>query len=263
MTPNATTEPNQDDAGTSLLLIESVTVAFGGLVAVGNLDLEVASGDRLAVLGPNGAGKTTLFNAIAGDITPTEGRVVIRGVDCTRLPSRLRPQLGVARTYQKTRLFGGLTVEDNLYLAQTGKKGRHLALFRTGTDERLRERAREAAATVWLADEIDTTVEDLSHGQQRQLEIGIALVTEPELVMLDEPASGLSRGERERLIDLLEALPSDVTLILIEHDMDVALRVADRVVVMADGEMVASGTPDEIRSDPLVHAIYLGTEGAS
>jgi branched-chain amino acid transport system ATP-binding protein len=261
MTSNATAPTTETRP--PLLRLHSVAVAFGGLRAVSDFDLEVVHGERLAVLGPNGAGKTTLFNAIAGDISPSDGRVVISGVDCTDLPSRMRPQLGVARTYQKTRLFAGLTVEDNLYLAQTGKHRRHLALWRTGEDARLRVRALEAAERVWLGGRHDSLVGDLSHGQQRQLEIGMALVTEPELIMLDEPASGLSRGERERLVDLLEALPRDTTVILIEHDMDVALRVAERVVVMADGVKVAEGTPEEIRHDPLVHAIYLGTEGAA
>jgi len=246
-----------------LLHLESVAVAFGGLRALDGIDLDVVRGERLAVLGPNGAGKTTLFNAIAGDITPSEGRVVIKGVDCTDLPSRFRPQLGVARTYQKTRLFGGLTVEDNLYLAQSGRRRRHLSLWRNKDDVEMRERAGDAARRVWLGNQLHELVSGLSHGQQRQLEIGIALVTEPDLIMLDEPASGLSRGERERLIELLEALPRDVTLLLIEHDMDVALKVSDRVVVMADGETVATGTPEEIRHNPLVHAIYLGTAGAS
>ena len=259
MTLNATTMT--ETPAPPLLRLESVAVAFGGLLALSGVDLDVARGERLAVLGPNGAGKTTLFNAIAGDITPTKGRVTIKGVDCTSLPSRLRPQLGVARTYQKTRLFGGLTVEDNLYLAQTGKHGRHLSLWRNRRDAEMRERAREAGARVWLGGKLDDVVRDLSHGQQRQLEIGVALVTDPDLIMLDEPASGLSRGERERLIELLEALPRDTTLLLIEHDMDVALKVADRVVVMADGKTVAAGSPTEIRENPLVHAIYLGEAG--
>jgi branched-chain amino acid transport system ATP-binding protein len=260
MNPNATAP---HEGRQTLLRLESVVVAFGGLVAVSHVDLDVARGDRLAVLGPNGAGKTTLFNAIAGDITPTEGRVLIKGVDCTALPSRLRPQLGVARTYQKTRLFADLTVEDNLYLAQTGKQRRHLSMWRSERDAELRAHARETAGHVWLTEQLDSVVGDLSHGQQRQLEVGMALVTEPDLIMLDEPASGLSRGERERLIDLLENLPTKTTLLLIEHDMDVALKVARSVVVMADGEKVAAGTPDEIRNDPLVHAIYLGQEGAA
>jgi len=204
-----------------------------------------------------------MFNAIAGDITPTEGRVLIKGIDCTHLPSRVRPRLGVARTYQKTRLFSGLSVEDNLYLAQTGRHGPHLSLWRKRRDGELRERAREAAAAVWLVDELESDVGDLSHGQQRQLEIGVAMVTEPDLIMLDEPASGLSKGERERLVELLESFPTDSTLILIEHDMDVALRVAARVVVMSDGSIIAAGTPTEIREDPLVHAVYLGQQGVS
>jgi branched-chain amino acid transport system ATP-binding protein len=260
MTPNATA-PNESRQ--TLLRLESVVVAFGGLVAVNEVDLDVARGDRLAVLGPNGAGKTTLFNAIAGDIVPTSGKVFIRGVDCTALPARLRPQLGVARTYQKTRLFAELTIEDNLYLAQTGKQRRHLSLWRGERDAELRDRARGAAAQVWLADRLDAMVGDLSHGQQRQLEVGMALVTEPDLIMFDEPASGLSRGERERLVELLENLPASTTVLLIEHDMDVALKVADSVVVMSDGKKVAAGTPEEIRNDPLVHAIYLGQEGAA
>lgn len=254
----------EDEAGSvdlALLHLESVKVAFGGLLALGGIDLDVVRGERLAVLGPNGAGKTTLFNAIAGDITPTEGSVKIKGLDVTSMPSRLRPRLGVSRTYQKTRLFGGLTIEDNLYLAQTGKVGRHLSLRRGKADKVLREKAREAGERVWLQNVLDRPVDDLSHGQKRQLEIGIALVTNPDLIMLDEPASGLSRGERERLIDLLLDLPSETTLLLIEHDMDVALKVSDRVVVMADGLTVATGTPEEIRANPLVHAIYLGTEG--
>ena len=251
-----TTAPELES--TTLLKLSSVSVAFGGLLALGGIDLDVAQGERLAVLGPNGAGKTTLFNVVAGDIRPTSGSVWIRGVDCTLMPSRRRPSLGVARTYQRTRLFAGLTVEDNLYLALIGTEGRHRSLRRTFVDEKSREKARAAASTVWLGDHVDSWVGDLSHGQQRQLEVGMAMVTEPDLMMLDEPASGLSRGERERLIELLESLAQDVTLLLIEHDMDVALRVANRVVVMADGVTIAAGTPDEIRGSTIVRDVYLG-----
>ncbi len=159
-------------------------------------------------------------------------------------------------------MFGGLTVEDNLYLAQTGKQGRHLAMRRTDRDDELCATARQIANRVWLGGMTGTTVDDLSHGQRRQLEIGMAMAAEPTIMLLDEPASGLSRGERERLIELLRALPEQITLLLIEHDMDVALNVAERVVVMADGAFVASGTPDEIRHDPLVHQIYLGRGAA-
>ena len=247
-----------DTEPTTTVALRSVSVAFGGLLALSDIDLDVAQGERLAVLGPNGAGKTTLFNVVAGDIRPTSGTVHINGVDCTLLPSRRRPRLGVARTYQRTRLFSGLTVEDNLYLAVVGRQGRHRSIRRTPIDEQWRIRARDACQAVWLGDRLESVVGDLSHGQQRQLEVGMAMVTNPRLMMLDEPASGLSRGERDRLIELLEALAADVTLLLIEHDMDVALRVADRVVVMADGRQVATGAPDEIRESQVVRDVYLG-----
>jgi branched-chain amino acid transport system ATP-binding protein len=261
MTTQNAIDTAMNAAADPLVRLQSVTVAFGGLLALEGIDLEVERGERLAVLGPNGAGKTTLFNVIAGDITPTRGSVTLQGRDCTMSPSRLRPSLGVARTYQKTRLFANLTVEDNLYLAQTGKQRRHLSLVNSGRDRALRSRANSIAQRVWLGSFASTDVAQLSHGQRRQLEIGMAIASEPEIMLLDEPASGLSRGERERLVELIDALAPELTLLLIEHDMDVALRVAARVVVMADGVVVAAGTPDEIRNDPLVHEIYLGREG--
>lgn len=240
--------------------LRSVVVAFGGLLALGGIDLDVSQGERLAILGPNGAGKTTLFNVVAGDLVPRDGTVTIKGVDCTRLPSRHRPRLGVARTYQKARSFPGLTVTDNLYLAVAGRHGRHHAVLSRGSDRGWRERAVAAAESVWLHGRADTMVGDLSHGQKRQLEIGMALAADPDILLLDEPASGLSRGERERLTDLLVHLAVKETLLLIEHDMDVAFEVAHRIVVMSDGKIVASGTPEEIRANPLVHEIYLGSE---
>lgn len=240
--------------------VRSVVVAFGGLLALGGIDLDAAQGERLAIIGPNGAGKTTLFNVIAGDITPTGGTVVIKGVDCTQLPSRRRPRLGVARTYQKARTFDGLTVVDNIYLALAGHRGRHRVPWRSPVDRRMRAEADRVAESVWLADCRMALAGALAHGQKRQLELGMALATEPDVLMLDEPASGLSRGERERLVELLEGLPSEVTVLLIEHDMDVAFRVAQRVVVMADGMTVTAGPPSQIQRDPTVHEIYLGTE---
>jgi branched-chain amino acid transport system ATP-binding protein len=240
--------------------LRSVSVAFGGLLALGGVDLDVARGERLAILGPNGAGKTTLFNVVAGDRTPTTGTVHLQGQDCTRLPSRHRPGLGIARTYQKARSFPGLTVEDNLYLAVVGRRGSHRKLWPGAADAEHRERARAASASVWMEADLQTKVSELSHGQKRQLEIGMALATDPAVLLLDEPASGLSRGERERLTELLDALPVDVTLLLIEHDMDVAFQVARRVVVMSDGKVVAAGTPEQVQADPLVHEIYLGSE---
>ncbi len=257
MTADTTTRTVPDQ---HVVELRSVVVAFGGLLALGGIDLDVARGERLAILGPNGAGKTTLFNVVAGDLVPKGGSVTIKGVDCTRLPSRHRPRLGVGRTYQKARSFPGLTVADNLYLAVVGRHGRHLALLPRGSDRTWRDRATVAAESVWLQDLLNTMVRDLSHGQKRQLEIGMAIATDPDVLLLDEPASGLSRGERERLTALLDSLAADSTLLLIEHDMDVAFQVARRIVVMSDGKMVASGTPEEVRANPLVHEIYLGSE---
>ncbi|GAB3171633.1 ABC transporter ATP-binding protein [Myceligenerans halotolerans] len=241
--------------------VRSLVVAFGGLRALRGVDLDVPAGERLAILGPNGAGKSTLFNVIAGDLTPTEGTVSIKGHDCSFVPSRHRPRLGMARTYQKARSFGGLTVRENLYLAVAGPRRHQWPLWRSRADRQMETVADEVAESVWLAGDLDATAGELSHGRRRQLELGMAMACRPEVLLLDEPASGLSRGERERLTELLTSLADGVTLLLIEHDMDVAFAVAQRVVVMADGELVAEGPPDEVRSDPTVHAIYLGTEG--
>jgi len=257
MTTDRAAAPQRDDV---IVDVEGLTVRFGGLLALTDIDLDVGHGERLVILGPNGAGKTTLFNVIAGDLTPSSGRVHIKGVDCTTLPSRDRPTLGVARTYQKARSFDGLTVEDNLYLALVGKYGPHRRLRRTATDREYRERAGQAAASVWLDRQLHTLVGNLSHGQKRQLEVGMCIITDPDVMLLDEPASGLARGERERLIDLLNGLGDDTTLLVIEHDMDVAFRVGRRVFVMANGAEVAQGTPEEIQANTEVHDIYLGSQ---
>jgi branched-chain amino acid transport system ATP-binding protein len=247
----------------AIVQVRSAVVAFGGLQALGGIADDVVQGELFAIIGPNGAGKTTLFNVIAGDITPTGGTVAIKGVDCTYLPSRHRPRLGVARTYQKARTFDGLTVVDNIYLALAGHRGRHWLPWRSAVDRQMRAEVERIAASVWLLDCHTSLAGALSHGQKRQLELGMAIATEPDVLMLDEPASGLSRGERKRLVELLEALPSDVTVLLIEHDMDVAFRLAGRVVVMADGLIVTAGPPEEIQQDPTVHEIYLGAEATT
>ena len=243
----------------SILRTRGVGRRFGGVHAVRDVTIDVAYGERRAILGPNGAGKTTMFNLIAGDFPPTSGTVELFGQDVTALPSRARSRIGLARTYQKSRLFLGLTVEDNLYLAVVGRDGGRFRPFRSPSREReIRERARLMADQVWLGHALHTLVGALSHGEQRQLEVGMALISAPQLVMLDEPASGLSRGERGQLTSLLQSLDPAVTLILIEHDMDVALNVAQKVTMMHDGAVIVEGTPDEIRSNETVHALYLG-----
>jgi branched-chain amino acid transport system ATP-binding protein len=220
--------------------------------------LPAAHGERRAILGPNGAGKTTLFNVISGDMPQTSGTIEFLGQDIGHVSAPGRTRLGIGRTYQKSRLFGGLSVEDNLYLAVLGSRSGHLRMRRAAADAQMRERARELAGVVGLEAKLGRLVAEISHGEQRQLEVAMARATEPTLMLLDEPASGLSRGERIALTDMLLELDSRITLILIEHDMDVALRVAGSVTMMHDGRKIVEGTPDEIRANALVHELYLG-----
>jgi branched-chain amino acid transport system ATP-binding protein len=242
-----------------ILRLRGVGRRFGGVIAVSGVDLEAHPGERRAILGPNGAGKTTLFNLISGEFPPTAGEVELFGGDVTALPARKRARLGLSRTFQTSRLFGGLTVDDNLYLAVLGVHDGHFRLLRRPVDAELRERGRAMAEAFGLGDKLETLVSELSHGEQRQLEVGMARAADPQLMMLDEPAAGLSRAERVKLTELLLELDPAITLILIEHDMDVALRVAEWVTMMHDGRVIVEGTPDEIRANELVHDLYLGS----
>ena len=232
---------------------------FGGVHAVRGVELEVRPGERRAILGPNGAGKTTLFNLISGEFPPTTGSVELFGVDVTRAPARKRARMGLSRTFQTSRLFLGLSVEDNLYLSVLGVEQGHFRLVRNKHDSEMREKARAMADAVGLENVLDVLVSELSHGEQRQLEVGMARASDPKLMMLDEPAAGLSRAERVRLTETLQKLDPAITLILIEHDMDVALRVAEWVTMMHDGRVIVEGTPDEIRANQTVHDLYLGS----
>jgi branched-chain amino acid transport system ATP-binding protein len=257
-------EPAAQPSAEPILRLRGVGRRFGGLHAVRDVDLDIAPGERRAVLGPNGAGKTTLFNVVAGDFPPTSGRIELFGRDVTHEPARRRPGLGLARTYQQSRMFPGLSVEDNIYLSIVGVEGGHLRpVILPRKDNEIRERARAAAGRVAIDGKLDQLVGSLSHGEHRQVAVAMALSASPRLLMLDEPAAGLSRGERVLLTDLLLALERDITLILIEHDMDVALRVAERVTMMHDGRVIVEGTPAEIRSNELVHDLYLGRHHAA
>jgi branched-chain amino acid transport system ATP-binding protein len=252
-------EATSADTAAPILRLRGVGRRFGGVVAVSDVDLDVRPGERRAILGPNGAGKTTLFNLISGEFPPSTGSVQLFGDDVTALPARLRARRGLSRTFQTSRLFGGLSVLDNLYLAVLGVHAGHFRLVQNARDDEFRERGREMAAAVGLSDKLDDLVMELSHGEQRQLEVGMARAANPKLMMLDEPAAGLSRAERVKLTDLLLALDPSITLILIEHDMDVALRVAEWVTMMHDGRVIVEGTPDEIRANETVHELYLGS----
>jgi branched-chain amino acid transport system ATP-binding protein len=247
---------------TDAVQLDEVGRRFGALHAVKSVSMRIPVGQRHAVLGPNGAGKTTLFNLICGDFPPTSGRVSVFGEDVTALPPHRRARIGIGRTYQTSLLFDGLTVADNLFVALRGARpGRFsFALPRPGGPD-LRAVA-AIADRVRLSHLADRPVSELSHGQRRQLEVGMALAGEPRLLMLDEPAAGLSPAERPELNALLRDLPRSLTLILIEHDMDVALPVSDIVTVMKDGEVVVQAAPDAIADDPVVHEIYLGRSHA-
>jgi branched-chain amino acid transport system ATP-binding protein len=255
--------PTEPQGAEPILRLRGVGRRFGGVLAVHDVDLDVLPGERRALLGPNGAGKTTLFNVVSGEFPPTAGTVELFGRDVTTMPARRRAKLGLTRTFQTSRLFLGLSVEDNLYLAVVGVRGGHLRPVRlSGRDGPIRERARELAERVGLERQLGTLVGSLSHGEQRQLEVGMARAGDPRIMMLDEPAAGLSRGERVALTELLLSLDRDITLILIEHDMDVALGVAERVTMMHDGRIIVEGTPAEIRANQLVHDLYLGSHHA-
>jgi branched-chain amino acid transport system ATP-binding protein len=247
------------EAAEPILRLRGVGRRFGGVVAVSDVDLDVRPGERRAILGPNGAGKTTLFNLISGEFPPSAGSVELFGEDVTAMPARRRARRGLSRTFQTSRLFGGLTVEDNLYLSILGVHEGHFRMVQNARDEEFRTRGREMAEAVGLTERLDTLVMELSHGEQRQLEVGMARSSNPKLMMLDEPAAGLSRAERVKLTELLLALDPEITLILIEHDMDVALRVAEWVTMMHDGRVIVEGTPDEIRANQTVHDLYLGS----
>jgi branched-chain amino acid transport system ATP-binding protein len=242
-----------------ILRLRGIGRRFGGVHAVKEVDLEIRPGERRAILGPNGAGKTTLFNVISGEFPPTGGSIELFGRDVTVQPARKRARLGLSRTFQTSKLFLGLSVEDNLYVAVLGVREGHLRPVRSGKDSQMRDRARAMAEAVGLGDRLESLVGELSHGEQRQLEVGMARVVEPRLMMLDEPAAGLSRAERLSLTELLLQLDPGITLILIEHDMDVALRVAEWVTMMHEGRVIAEGTPAEIRGNKLVHDLYLGS----
>lgn len=240
------------------LVIEGVGRRFGALHAVRDVTITVAAGERRAILGANGAGKTTLFNLVAGDIAPSQGRITMFGRDITRLPVEQRVRDGLRRTYQTSLMFGGLTVRQSLFLAvrgvcggrmSIGRPAHHLAEMAAG--ERLAERLR-------LCEVLDAPCSTLSHGERRQLELAMALAGEPRLLLLDEPAAGLSPRERDMLLKLLLELPRSITLVMIEHDMDIALRAVDQVSVMHNGRLVAEGTPRQIESDQTVHDIYMG-----
>jgi branched-chain amino acid transport system ATP-binding protein len=242
----------------SALELRGVSKLFGALAALTSIDITVAPGERRAILGSNGAGKTTLFNCITGDFLPTGGSIRLFGEDVTAFPPQERIRRGLRRTYQISLLFGGLSVRDNVYLACRGVSRGRFSLIRPSARDALMTQAEELVAAVHLEDLADTQVNELAYGQQRQLEIALALAGAPRLILFDEPAAGLSPTERRDLVAILSGLPAHVGFVIIEHDMDVALRVAQRVTMMHNGRIFKEGRPEEIESDPEVQELYLG-----
>lgn len=242
------------------LKLNRLSKRFGGLQALRDIDLGIPQGERRAIIGPNGAGKTTLFNVIAGDFPPTSGNVLVFGHDVTHMPSYQRVKLGLRRTYQTSALFDKLTVMQNLYLGVLGPQNHgHFNVIKPAeSDKAVMERVQQAAEAVRLQDRLSDLASDLSHGERRQLEIGLALANSPRLIMLDEPAAGLSAEERRLIVALMSALDRQITLLLIEHDMEVALTVGEYVTVLHEGAVIAEGTPAEISANSLVQNVYLG-----
>jgi branched-chain amino acid transport system ATP-binding protein len=246
-----------------MLEVSGLRKAFGSLIVTDDVDLSLAPGERAAVIGPNGAGKTTLFNLLAGELRPDAGVIRLDGHAVTRLSPDRRARAGLARSFQKNNLFAQMTVLESLATAILVAERRMRVFWRSfGGDRALRDRAVEVAELVGLADALDTTVRHLSYGTQRQLEIGLALVGRPKVLLLDEPTSGMSPEETGAMKTLIAGLPADLTILLVEHDMDVVFDLARSITVLDYGQVVAVGSPEEIRRSSVVREIYLGSGAA-
>lgn len=251
-----------DDAG-PLLRIEGLTKRFGGFTAVDRVSTALDAGETVALIGPNGAGKTTFYNMVSGRMPPTEGRVLFKGRDIAGLPPHKIARLGISRSFQITNVFTELTVRENVQVALASHRGKSLRMFHVLTrDTALRDDADAGLARLGLAEAADVRAGTLSYGDKRLLELAIVLATEPELVLLDEPTAGLTPEETRNVIRLIARLRDEApyTFFITEHDMSVVFGLAERVLVMHRGRLLASGTPDEVKDDPEVRAAYLGDE---
>jgi branched-chain amino acid transport system ATP-binding protein len=242
-----------------LLRTEGLARSFGGLLALRNISLSLEPGERRAIIGPNGSGKTTLFHVISGLLPPTSGRVFLGDEDVTGQPPHGLAIRGLARTFQHSSLFPGLTVRENMAIAVQRRLGTWGRVFRSAHRDRgVLDEAGEWLERLGLAEVASQPVSSLSYGLQRQLEVGLALATRPRLLLLDEPTAGMSPAETRGITRLVAAIPRDVTVLIVEHDMDVVFAVADRVTVLNHGEVLLTGSPEDVRADPEVQALYLG-----
>jgi branched-chain amino acid transport system ATP-binding protein len=243
------------------LAVDNVTKSFGGVAALTGVSLTIGEGERRVLLGPNGAGKTTLFHTISGNLMPSSGRIAFFGHDITWLRPDRRARMGLARTFQITNLFPRLAVLDSVLLALDGAHGKSIRLFQPMSARRaLVDEAHRLLDQWGLADIGSRLVRNLSYGEQRQLELVLALAAKPRVLLLDEPTAGLSPAETNRVVAMVHELPRDMTILMIEHDMDVAFELADRIAVMHQGRLIAEGDEAAIRANRQVSEIYLGTE---
>jgi branched-chain amino acid transport system ATP-binding protein len=243
----------------SVLRLEHLVCAFGNLVVTKDVNLAIGPGERHGIIGPNGAGKTSLINQIGGQLRPDAGRIMLNDTEITRWPPNRIAQAGVARTFQRNNLFFNLSVLENLRLAVAARRGMPWNFLTVA--ERIRpvvEQAEALLARIHIAGDPWRLVRNLSYGEQRQLEIGVALAGDPVVLLLDEPTSGMSPAETERMMALIASLPRTLAIVMIEHDMNVVFTVADRITVLYYGEILASGPPEAIRAEPRVREVYLG-----
>jgi branched-chain amino acid transport system ATP-binding protein len=244
-----------------LLQVDGLTKRFGGVVASDQIALDVTRGELHAIIGPNGAGKTTLLGQLTGELSPNAGHIRFDGDDITALPAWRRSQLGLARSFQITSLFLDFTALDNVALAVQAHAGHSFRFWRNARrDDELRAPARAALERVALGHRADVLVSSLSHGEHRQLELAMALATEPRMLLLDEPMAGMGPDESSRMVRTLRELKQDLTILLIEHDMEAVFALADRITVLVYGRVIASGTPQAIRANPDVRDAYLGEQ---
>jgi branched-chain amino acid transport system ATP-binding protein len=253
-------EASNTNGKVPVLELKDLAKSFGGLRAVRGVSLKIMPGERKAIIGPNGAGKTTLFNLITGTLPATSGHVLLYGRDVTRWPSHRRTALGMARTFQVTSLFPRLTVLDNVLLAIKGRRASKFVMWRSMSSYRdVYAKAITLLQNAGFLDRKETEVRYLSHGEQRQLEIVLGLASDPDILLLDEPAAGLSSGESTEMMKFLQGLDRRMAILLIEHDMDIVFGVADEISVLHFGEVLESGPMERIRSSTKVQEIYLGT----
>ena len=248
----------------ALLDVRRLQKRFGGVVATDDVVLEVERGEVHALIGPNGAGKTTLIAQLSGALRPDSGQILFDGTDVTRASSSQRVHQGLARSYQITSIFRRFTVLDNVALSVQARSGSSLSFWRPlAAETALFDEARAMLDQVGLGARADELAGNLAHGEQRQLEVGLALATKPKLLLLDEPMAGMGPEESERMIELIGKIRGAVTVLLVEHDMDAVFRLADRLSVLVQGRVIATGNPDEIKSNPEVKKAYLGDEAAA